>query len=345
MLTVTCYDTLVCIDRETCQPSTIIYTFQHDMIGVSVSIIIPAYNSKKTITRCLASLEEQKYSDNLFEIIVVDSSSDGTERLIADEFPWVVLYHFEHRLYPGNARNYGVANSTGDILVFLDADCWVEPLWIQRIVEAHQNNSQLAIGGAIANGNPESYVGWGYYFSGLSSFMPKTAAEERNDLPTGCLSCRRWVFEQYGPFLENSLCEDTLFTWKLQEAGHSGLFEPVIQVFHINIENFSDLVRRKIKHGKTFAQLRVVEQNLPKAKQLLYVIASFILPFLLTYRRIKDVWRAKCYQKQFILTLPITFISLSCWSLGELWGYINTLFQLKEQKEKSTVQKKGSEDL
>lgn len=57
-----------------------------------------------------------------------------------------------------------------------------------------------------------------------------------------------------------------------------------------------------------------------------YTLISPILPLLLIYRIAQDVWYAKHYQKQFILTFPITFISLSCWSLREFWGYASTLF-------------------
>jgi hypothetical protein len=42
-------------------------------------------------------------------------------------------------------------------------------------VEAHMNPSPL-IGGAIDNGNPDSYVGWGQYFSEFSRWMPRTVS-------------------------------------------------------------------------------------------------------------------------------------------------------------------------
>ena len=290
------------------------------MEKVAVSIIIASYNSIKTIAKCLTSLEAQDTRD-VFEIIVVDSSTDGTDSLVKQQFPSVSLYHFDTRMYPGDARNYGVVRSKGSVLAFIDSDCWVESTWVAQIIETHGKTEYPVVGGAIANGNPDSYIGWGYYFSGLSQWMPQPQAFERTDIPTGCLSCKRWAFEQYGPFLEGSLCEDTLFTWKLADAGHLALFVPTIKVFHINIDNLGNLIRRKLIHGKTFAMLRVSKRNFSVSKQIIYAVGSLILPLLILYRRTKDVFNAKTYWVEYIQALPVTFIGILCWSIGEFLGY------------------------
>ena len=109
--------------------------------------------------------------------------------------------------------------------------------------------------------------------------------------------------------------------WKLKDAGYKAWFVPSIQVFHTNIEDFYDLVKRKIRHGKTFAQLRVSENKFSSLKQFIYSIGSLTLPFLITYRRIKDVLNSKTYQVQFIISFPVTLAGIICWSLGEFLGY------------------------
>ncbi|MEL4897863.1 glycosyltransferase [Crocosphaera sp. Alani8] len=306
------------------------------MQNLTVSVIIASYNSIKTIFACLQSLEAQ-VNREIFEIIVIDSSDDGTEVVVQENFPNVNLYHFDKQMYPGDARNYGVAYSKGEILAFVDADCLVEPIWVNQIMEAHRKVDHPVVGGAIANGNPDSYVGWGYYFSGFSQWMPQSESFERPDIPTGCLSCKRWAFQKYGPFLEGSLCEDTLFTWKLADAGYQALFIPTIQVFHINIEDLSDLMKRKFSHGKTFAKLRISEKKFSPFKQIIYAFGSPILPIIITYRRTKDVLKAGTYRDKFILTLPVTLVGIFCWSLGEFWAYakIDGLLKLVQKESKS----------
>jgi glycosyltransferase involved in cell wall biosynthesis len=287
---------------------------------IKLSVIIASYNSQKTITKCLKSLERQITNQN-FEIIVVDSSEDGTAELISQQFPFVKLYTFTQRKYPGDARNFGVSQSTGEILVFTDSDCIVDSDWVERIITAHQDYHHPVIGGAIDNGNPESYTGWAYYFASLSQWMPQTEAFERFDIPTGFLSVKRWAFEQYGPFLEGKLCEDTMFNWKLEQAGYTSLFLPSMKVAHINIEDLRFMLKRKIKHGKDFAELRTSEYNFSLLRRGFYLCICFILPFVLLFRRAKDVINCGIYQKEFLIVLPLVFLNLLTWSYGEFLGY------------------------
>src|SRR5258705_4071191 len=133
-------------------------------VPVQVSIIISSYNSAWTIERCLRSLEHQVQQAQVStEVILVDSSADGTAELVRPQFPWVRLFVRGERCYPGDARNYGIARASGTLLVFIDADCVAGENWLSEILTAHQTN-QAAVGGSVGNANPHSYVGWGDYF-------------------------------------------------------------------------------------------------------------------------------------------------------------------------------------
>lgn len=55
---------------------------------------------------------------------------------------------------------------------FIEADCTAERNWVDEILKAHRF-PDLAVGGAIANGNPDNYNGWAAYFCKFSQWMPK----------------------------------------------------------------------------------------------------------------------------------------------------------------------------
>ena len=95
-----------------------------------------------------------------FEVVVVDSSRDGTAKQIAATFPEVTLVTSTSRLYPGDARNLGVERARTEILAFIDTDCIVDARWIEEIAAAHRTDV-LAAGGSVENANPESVIGWG----------------------------------------------------------------------------------------------------------------------------------------------------------------------------------------
>jgi glycosyltransferase involved in cell wall biosynthesis len=103
---------------------------------MKISVIIPTYNEEGVLEDCVESLGAQTHPD--FEIIVVDDGSkDGTLRILENlektlpNFKFVKLYHGG----PGAARNLGVKNAKGDVLVFVDADMTFDKFFLETLVE------------------------------------------------------------------------------------------------------------------------------------------------------------------------------------------------------------------
>ena len=82
-----------------------------------VSVIIPTYNSAKTLSRCLRSIKNQVYP--LTEVVVVDNYSEDETRRVASGFGAKVILH---RGNQSAARNVGLAHSRGAYVLFLDSD-------------------------------------------------------------------------------------------------------------------------------------------------------------------------------------------------------------------------------
>jgi glycosyltransferase involved in cell wall biosynthesis len=291
------------------------------MKDIKLSVIIPSYNSSQTIAKCLRSLESQM-SNEYVEVIVVDSSEDGTPDIVAKQFPKVVLYTFSERKFPGDARNFGISKAKGEILAFTDADCMVNQNWIDEIIKAHQAPYPL-IGGAIDNGNPESYVGWSHYFCALSQWMPQSQTCLMAEIPTGCLSVKRWAFDKYGPFPERTFSEDVVFNWRVASDGHKPLFVPSIKVSHIQSSDWIRFLRKQLMYGRHYARARMAEQRFSTLRRITFVLASSLLPLLLFYRTSNRVFKTRIYLKQFVLSSPLVFVGLIAWSCGEFLGYLS----------------------
>jgi mycofactocin glycosyltransferase len=281
---------------------------------VRVSVIIPSYNSAATIERCLRSLDP---FDGSIETIVVDSSADGTAQMVGDRARAI---RSERRLFPGDARNLGAAHATGDILAFLDSDCYVPPDWLDAVVRAHASR-YAAVGGALHNGNPESLAGWAHYLFEFSAWLPDERAHEQPEIPGGCLSIKREAFERCGGFPEGTYSEDTALSWRLREAGERLLFAPSIRVFHMNREHFGELVAAKYQHGAFFARLRA--KRLPEGIRYFYAAGTPLLPFLLLARTAARVFRNGQFRGRFARVLPGIAMLAIAWSAGELRGYLS----------------------
>ncbi|SKB63796.1 Glycosyl transferase family 2 [Lachnospiraceae bacterium] len=101
----------------------------------AVSVVVPAWQSEKTIGRCLTSLREQTFSD--IEIIVIDDgSTDSTGDVViqAAEMDSRIKYHYQENQGVSVARNLGIDRASGKYLMFLDSDDHVRRDYVERLV-------------------------------------------------------------------------------------------------------------------------------------------------------------------------------------------------------------------
>jgi len=114
---------------------------------MKISVVIPSYNQAGTVRNCLRSvLAQQRPAD---EIIVVDSSTDETPEIIAEEFPEVQLIHLAEKTPPGQARNIGVERASGEVIAFTDSDCVPTPQWLRAIDDAYRRDACVGTVGTV----------------------------------------------------------------------------------------------------------------------------------------------------------------------------------------------------
>ena len=110
-----------------------------------ISIVIPAYNEEKYITKCLAALKAQ-HTSIPYEIIVVDNASTDATAAIAKKRGASVIY--ESKKGVARAVNTGLRKAKGSYIALIDADTIVPTMWLQRIYEMFQKHpNAVCIGG------------------------------------------------------------------------------------------------------------------------------------------------------------------------------------------------------
>ena len=103
-----------------------------------ISIIIPNYNGEKYLKRCLDSVVNQKYSQK--EIIVIDDgSTDDSIEIIKNYGENIKLIKAKH-CGPNLARKAGIDAATGDYILFVDSDDYIEKGTLQKIAEEFEEN-------------------------------------------------------------------------------------------------------------------------------------------------------------------------------------------------------------
>ena len=100
-----------------------------------ISVIVPVYNIKDCLRRCVESICKQTYS-NLEILLVDDGSDDGTEKLVdelAREDRRIRAFHKPNG-GSSSARNMGICQAAGKYLGFVDSDDYIEPGMYERLM-------------------------------------------------------------------------------------------------------------------------------------------------------------------------------------------------------------------
>ena len=110
-----------------------------------VSIIIPVYNAELYLERCLNSAISQTYS-NIEVICVNDGSKDNSLKIIQEFEKKDKRVKLINKMNAGvsAARNDGIKSASGDYIIFVDADDWIDSKTIETSLEyANEYNAEL----------------------------------------------------------------------------------------------------------------------------------------------------------------------------------------------------------
>lgn len=227
----------------------------------SVSIIIPVFNDQDGIERCLRCIPFEPFSQ--IEVVVVDNGS----------YPPISLASFgSERIKrvvcekPGSysARNAGVSVSTGDILVFIDADCWPDRDWLNNGLTALlAGKGQKIIGGEVSFVMPEKKSAVALY-QVITGFDQEDNINKKGFSVTANLFCTKEQFSCVGPFSEDLYSGgDREWCWRAIKNGYSLEYAEEALVYTDPRVSLSAAIRqarrvaagRKTLEAKSFAHI------------------------------------------------------------------------------------------
>ena len=212
-----------------------------------VSVIVPTFNSSRTLSHSLESVKRQDYRN--VELIVVDNYSRDNTREIARKYGAIVLLKGPER---SSQKNYGARFAKGEFLYFVDSDFILEPDVISKCVHACRRFD------AVCTVN---------YSVGVGVWGKSIALKERFLAHDSTIQVARFIkkktFFEVGGFDEDLIIGEDLDLYaRLLEGGYKvGVVDAV--EWHIGEpETLRDVVRRSFYYG------RVVRTYFKKRKGL-----------------------------------------------------------------------------
>ena len=184
---------------------------------MNLSVIIPALNEAENIRHTI----EHALDLNPHEIIVVDGGSTDDTRRIATELNCRVIDSPRGR---AKQQNLGAATADGDTLLFLHADCWLDPD-ASRQMESSLRSSNLA-GGVFC----QRIEAPGIMFRLVEAGNTLRVCCTRLAFGDQGIFLRRDVFEELGRFPESRLMEDVLLMRRYRDWGRLALLPGPLHV-------------------------------------------------------------------------------------------------------------------
>lgn len=213
-----------------------------------ISIVIPCYNSGETLPQTLQSVRVQTLPP--IEVIIVDDgSTDPATIALLDGLQDVTLVRKPNGGLP-SARNAGFAAASGDYILPLDSDDWLEPDFLEKVSAAllDQDEASFAFAVARLEGEASGVLRKNYNFFEQLFF---------NQLPY-CLLLPKRLWEEVGGYDESMRkgYEDWDFNIRLGAKGYFG-FALQLPLFHYRVRSTGMLQATSSKlHGQLWAEIQ-----------------------------------------------------------------------------------------
>lgn len=228
---------------------------------IKVSVILPTYNRKRELEKCLNSFLCQDAPLSDFEIIVIDDgSTDDTEQLFTSSNGWQPLqlvYYKQTRNGVSSARNAGIKIAKGKILAFIDSDCLANKDWIKNIMFYHEKFPDIA----AIHGRTEAYSNNDYtaiteqkIIDRYLDYLILSNGEHKfiNTLYTCNCSVKTGIFTRLKCSFSKEMFtgQDVDLARQILQKGEKIIYIDDIVAKHKNRTNFFSYMRRSFRSGR-----------------------------------------------------------------------------------------------
>ena len=215
--------------------------------ATTVSVVIPAWNAGEDLDRCLAAVFRSDYP--LAEVIVVDDASTGPSTAEVARRHGAKLLRMPRQSGPGQARNLGAREASGEVLLFTDADVVLHPDAVGKAVAALDADPEVAAAFGSYDDRPAHPSLLSRYRNLYHHWNHQAGNEEASTFWTGLGAVRRDLFLQMEGFsaeFGRPSIEDIELGYRLRAAGHRIRLVKDMQGTHLKAWTLSGMMRTDI---------------------------------------------------------------------------------------------------
>ncbi|GGC71310.1 glycosyl transferase [Pedobacter quisquiliarum] len=215
----------------------------------TVSILIAAYNEEDLISEKIANTLALYYPKEKIQLIVItDGSTDLTVKKVS-EFPDVVHLHKDQRGGKMAAIKRAIPYITGEVLLFTDANTFLNKSAVSELVRHYQNKRVGAVAGEkrimVEETADASSAGEGFYWK-YESFLKKCDYELYSNVGAAgeLFSIRTKLYE---PVEADTIIDDHMIAMRIAEKGFIIAYEPNAYALETASANVKEELKRKVR--------------------------------------------------------------------------------------------------
>lgn len=280
-----------------------------------LSVIIASPRDGQMLDRCLQALVPQTEGQPV-EVMVVGHVNE--KEALKTRYPDLIVYSFPAETPLPTLFGTGLRRATGTLMTLTDSTTIVADDWIASILNAPITTDSV-IGGVVEPLPDQSATDWAAYFCDYGQFMLPRQAGTVEALPGNNIVFDRALLALGREYVEPEFWK-TYWCCRLREKGIALRADPSIVVYNAKQYRFFPYLMRRFRHGRCFGGMRI--EKLSSMERIFYVVGSPLLPFVFMLRIIRAILPKRSHLTPFFLTLPLTFVAVVSWSLGEWWGYM-----------------------
>jgi len=254
--------------------------FKADNYHPLVSVIIPSWNEQDGILTTVKSLLNSEYTN--MEILVVDNAStDNTAEKIMHSIRVHKMlkkiegilpyrgkrfrYYYESTQGKGHALNLGLEKARGEIIISIDADCYIPPETIGNFVKQFADPKVMAAVGNVRIGNTDKIVNIVQYLEFLFSFYFKKAESLANTIYIiggAAGAFRREVFQKIGTYSVTNITEDIELSVRIQAHGMRIAYASDALVYTEGADTLKGLLKQRLRWKRGRIETFIEHKNL-----------------------------------------------------------------------------------
>lgn len=293
------------------------------MISSSVypkaSVILIASQGRESIMNVMECLQSQSVAKSLEIIIACHIEYENELRQFSQDSFFTIKIMVLDLSTTGWARAEAIKAALAPIILSSEDHAFpIGDRWAERFILAHQSD-HAAVGPKICNANPTTVTSWVNLVSDFGPWLSREGPNAMSSLAWHNTSYKRDVLISYGDRLANMLEAERMLHDDLRKDHYTLIFEPSIQVSHLNISKIDKACKVRFISAWMYAAKRA--RDWPYAKRLFYALAIPAIAYIRFIRLRRHFKNSPEASIHFARCIPAALIYLLIDAIGEGLGY------------------------